>query len=1057
MRWSISMHLVGAIALLYVLFTPNGSIAVDLCFDSPTNYPAGSSPRPIVATDLDGDSDLDLAIGNWSDGNVSIRLNDGSGVFSAAGNYPVGVNPISLDAANLDGDGDQDLVVVNWGSNNISILYNNGDATFDPGATIGAGTNSSCVTTADLNGDDSLDLAVTNYGDNNLQVMFYIGGGAYAAPAPHTVGSGPWSVKAADLDGDGDSELITANGTTSNISVLKNNGDGTFQSAMHYGAGLVPTSIAIADLDGDLDPDLAAANYDSHNVSVLKNNGDGTFAAKVDYSVGIIPRAVIASDLDADGDMDLVSANYGSNNASVLRNNGDGTYLSALNFGVGSYPISVIASNLDGDSFDDLSIVNTGSNNVSILLNCLHFPTTRRVPKDYPTIQAGIDAALDGDTVLVAAGSYTEHIDFGGKKIALISESGSENTIITKLVDGIPIIQFTNGETNSTSLQGFTLTGGGVSDGWAIRCQPGSPTIRGNVVLDTPEGPGPALWCESPNGLVLDSNVFRCSQRADGGVVVYYASAPRITRNLFTGWSTPIIISNSNSVDFDHNTVVGNQYGVLWYYSSGTLRNSICAHGTWYGVRKEGTGSLILSHNDVHANVPSDYFGIIPDPNSISSAPLFCDTSSGDFSLGSSSPCVGAGEGGSDIGAFNVGCAIPAPEQPAVQRIGIGLPSDSLHITDAMPVISWKYFDQQSRPHTGSEIEVGANNEWSVAEMWQLPTITGPDTSILYAGLPLVDGATYYVRVRVLNDTLWSNWLVAPFRMNSAPTAPSLIYPAEGAVVLTGRPPLQVMNASDAEGDARRYDFEVYRDGDLTQMAAYIAGKVEGFGLTTWLTDSLTSENQRHWWRARANDGYENGPWSQTYSFIVDAYNQPPSVVQLIALADGGATSDITPDFVWARPVDPDPNASITYKLVLGLDPGFTFKSEVMGITDTVLSWSSSLDVNESYWWKVEADDGRGGNSMSIVWSFTTVVPCACDCHADPVCDSVKSDVIDVINTINVAFRGSSPSADPNVACPRLPTDFNCSNSTDVIDVVKVINVAFRGANVATEYCVPCN
>lgn len=84
------------------------------------------------------------------------------------------------------------------------------------------------------------------------------------------------------------------------------------------------------------------------------------------------------------------------------------------------------------------------------------------------------------------------------------------------------------------------------------------------------------------------------------------------------------------------------------------------------------------------------------------------------------------------------------------------------------------------------------------------------------------------------------------------------------------------------------------------------------------------------------------------------------------------------------------------------------------------------------------------------------VVTCACDCHADPVCDGVKSNVQDVVATISVAFRGAAAIPDPNGACPHERTDMNCDTFTSVIDVVKVVNVAFRGANPATEFCAPC-
>lgn len=81
---------------------------------------------------------------------------------------------------------------------------------------------------------------------------------------------------------------------------------------------------------------------------------------------------------------------------------------------------------------------------------------------------------------------------------------------------------------------------------------------------------------------------------------------------------------------------------------------------------------------------------------------------------------------------------------------------------------------------------------------------------------------------------------------------------------------------------------------------------------------------------------------------------------------------------------------------------------------------------------------------------------CACQCHGDPACDTILADILDVVNTVNVAFRGNAPLPDPDPSCPWQSTDVDCSGTTDVLDVVQIINVAFRGAAHALTFCQPC-
>jgi hypothetical protein len=94
--------------------------------------------------------------------------------------------------------------------------------------------------------------------------------------------------------------------------------------------------------------------------------------------------------------------------------------------------------------------------------------------------------------------------------------------------------------------------------------------------------------------------------------------------------------------------------------------------------------------------------------------------------------------------------------------------------------------------------------------------------------------------------------------------------------------------------------------------------------------------------------------------------------------------------------------------------------------------------------------------NMILFSQGETAAPvCACNCHGDPQCDGVST-VSDVVQVVNVAFRGYAPTVDPNAHCPRETTDLNCDNATTVSDVVLMVNVAFRGGSSTANFTNPC-
>ncbi|MBC8215271.1 MAG: hypothetical protein H8E64_02020, partial [Candidatus Marinimicrobia bacterium] len=166
--------------------------------------------------------------------------------------------------------------------------------------------------------------------------------------------------------------------------------------------------------------------------------------------------------------------------------------------------------------------------------------STIYIPADYPTIQAGIDVANDGDMILVADGTYTgtgnKDLSWSGleKHLVIRSENGPENCIIDLENDG-RAFTFNSTPTQlwitrEDVIEGFTIrNGGNVTYGGAMYLYYGynndlSPTVLNCVFENNSAENGGAVYANGASPL-FEYCVFKDNTAQSNGGAVYLASS----------------------------------------------------------------------------------------------------------------------------------------------------------------------------------------------------------------------------------------------------------------------------------------------------------------------------------------------------------------------------------------------------------------------------------------------------------------------------------------------------------------------------------------------------
>lgn len=338
-----------------------------------------------------------------------------------------------------------------------------------------------------------------------------------------------------------------------------------------------------------------------------------------------------------------------------------------------------------------------------LLIPVLSYSAIWYVPVDYPTIQAAVNAAGDGDTILIGNGLYSGpgNIDIQWdatiKHLVIMSENGRDHCTID-CMEGGRGFTLNNGQDHRDVIDGLTITNGnGGSAGGAILIDSTSPRIINCMLLNNTafgdtylyQGGG-AINVSDNSSPVIKGNIIRGNYCGHGGGGISFDKGAHgvVENNIIDSNEThgngggialehnsdPLIINNLIIKNFSYGHFGG---GIYTHISNPAIINNTIAYNTTYieyypgnggGIGIEGEPYPAIRNCIIWNNISSSYTMNIHFPpmtwmdisycnveddldhiydlkpyTNIDSLPGFMDPENGKFQLLGNSPCINMG------------------------------------------------------------------------------------------------------------------------------------------------------------------------------------------------------------------------------------------------------------------------------------------------------------------------------------------------------------------------------------------------------------------------------